>query len=97
MGLPDPVGSLTYWPSGFIIWEYGSADPDSKEIFTDPEQCKLAFFLLPELLPMVIPDPLFYFFCCRGVCLDHFQDWTEQDQIEFVKELLLSMHHHQHG
>lgn len=33
----------------------------------------------------------------KGVCLDHFQDWTEQDQIEFVKELLLSMHHHQHG
>lgn len=33
----------------------------------------------------------------RGICLDHFEEWTEQDQIEFVKELLRSMHHHQHG
>ena len=29
--------------------------------------------------------------------MDYFSGWTEQDQIEFVEELLVSMHHHQHG
>jgi len=33
----------------------------------------------------------------RDVCLDYFSCWNEQDQINFVKELILSMHHHQHG
>merc|ERR550519_2554954 len=33
----------------------------------------------------------------RDICMDFFSSWTEQDQIEFVEELLLSMHHHQHG
>ena len=29
--------------------------------------------------------------------MEHFSSWTEQDQIEFVEELLKSMQHHQHG
>jgi len=29
--------------------------------------------------------------------MGHFGQWTEQDQIEFVQDLLMSMHHHQHG
>ena len=29
--------------------------------------------------------------------MEYFSGWTEQDQIEFVEELLVSMHHHQHG
>ena len=33
----------------------------------------------------------------REICMDYFSGWTEQDQIEFVEELLVSMHHHQHG
>jgi len=33
----------------------------------------------------------------KEICMGHFAQWTEQDQIEFVEELLLSMHHHQHG
>merc|ERR1719249_483035 len=33
----------------------------------------------------------------REICLDYFSSWTEQDQIEFVEELLKSMQHHQHG
>jgi len=33
----------------------------------------------------------------RDICMDYFSGWTEQDQIEFVEELLVSMHHHQHG
>ena len=33
----------------------------------------------------------------REICLDHFSSWTEQDQIEFVEELLKCMQHHQHG
>ena len=33
----------------------------------------------------------------RDICMGHFQYWNEQDQIDFVEELLLSMHHHQHG
>ena len=33
----------------------------------------------------------------RSICMDYFGNWTEQDQIEFVEELLMSMHHHQHG
>jgi hypothetical protein len=34
---PDPVGSIINWPSGFgsVIQDYGSADPDPKEIFID--------------------------------------------------------------
>ncbi len=45
------------WPpgSGFIIQDYRSADPDPKEIFTDPEHC-LPFLLLTILLgcPMIV-------------------------------------------
>jgi len=33
----------------------------------------------------------------KDICMEYFSGWTEQDQIEFVEELLLSMHHHQHG
>ena len=33
----------------------------------------------------------------RDICMDFFSSWTEQDQIEFVEELLKSMQHHQHG
>ena len=33
----------------------------------------------------------------KDICMGHFQYWNEQDQIDFVEELLLSMHHHQHG
>ena len=33
----------------------------------------------------------------RDICMDYFSSWTEQDQIEFVEELLKSMQHHQHG
>jgi len=33
----------------------------------------------------------------RDACLENFVDWTEQEQINFVKELILTMHHHQHG
>ena len=33
----------------------------------------------------------------RDAALDEFRDWNEQDQIDFVKQLLLTMHHHQHG
>jgi len=33
----------------------------------------------------------------RDVCLENFSGWTEQEQINFVKELILTMHHHQHG
>ena len=29
--------------------------------------------------------------------MDYFSSWTEQDQIEFVEELLKCMQHHQHG
>ena len=29
--------------------------------------------------------------------MDYFTSWTEEDQIEFVQELLKSMQHHQHG
>ena len=38
---PDPAGSVINWPtgSGSVIQIYGSADPDPKEIFTDPEHC----------------------------------------------------------
>ena len=33
----------------------------------------------------------------KDICMDYFSSWTEQDQIEFVEELLKSMQHHQHG
>jgi len=33
----------------------------------------------------------------KEICMVHFGQWMEQDQIEFVEELLMSMHHHQHG
>ncbi len=39
----DPDGAVIYWPSGSgsVIWDYGSPDredPDSKEIFADPQR-----------------------------------------------------------
>ena len=33
----------------------------------------------------------------KSVCLEHFHSWSEQDQIEFVEELLAGMCHYQHG
>jgi len=33
----------------------------------------------------------------RDTCMDLFTAWNESDQINFVKDLLLAMHHHQHG
>lgn len=33
----------------------------------------------------------------KCLCLNHFHSWTEQDQIDFVEDLLQSMCHHQHG
>ncbi len=35
----DPEGFIFYWPPGSrsIIQDYGSANPDPKEIFTDPQ------------------------------------------------------------
>ena len=49
------------------------------------------------------PITLLLNICClrylkeRDICMEYFSGWTEQDQIEFVEELLVSMHHHQHG
>jgi hypothetical protein len=34
---PDPAGALIYWPSGSVLQNYGSADPDPKEKFLDPQ------------------------------------------------------------
>ncbi len=33
----DPAGSVIKWPSGSGILDYRSADPDQKEIFTNPQ------------------------------------------------------------
>ena len=33
----------------------------------------------------------------KSICLEHFHSWSEQDQIEFVEELLAGMCHYQHG
>ena len=33
----------------------------------------------------------------KSVCLEHFHSWNEQDQIDFVEELLAGMCHYQHG
>ena len=45
--------------------------------------------MLRELSPKYLKE--------RDICMDYFSSWTEQDQIEFVEELLKSMQHHQHG
>ena len=33
----------------------------------------------------------------KETCLEHFHSWSEQDQIDFVEELLQGMCHYQHG
>ena len=47
------------------------------------------FFISPCLLSRYLKE--------REICVDYFSSWTEQDQIEFVEELLKCMQHHQHG
>ncbi len=41
MSREDPDGSVINRPpgSGSVSQDYGSADPDLKEIFTDPQHC----------------------------------------------------------
>jgi hypothetical protein len=40
---PDLSGSVINWPpvsgSWYVIPDYGSADPDPKDMFTDPQHC----------------------------------------------------------
>ena len=33
----------------------------------------------------------------KETCLEYFHSWSEQDQIDFVEELLQGMCHYQHG
>jgi|LakMenEpi03Aug12_release.lakeMendotaPanAssembly.Ray.scaffolds.fasta_scaffold466898_1 hypothetical protein len=37
---PESDGSVINWPPGseYVIKDYGSADPDPKEVLTDPQQ-----------------------------------------------------------
>jgi hypothetical protein len=41
MSRKDPDGSLINWSpgSGLLIQDYGSADPEPREIFADPQYC----------------------------------------------------------
>ncbi len=34
---PDLAGFAINWTPGSVVQDYGSADPDPKEIFTDPQ------------------------------------------------------------
>jgi len=60
-----------------------------------PSQTHLELTLLEPALPR--REPSEKYLRERSICMDYFGNWTEQDQIEFVEELLMSMHHHQHG
>jgi len=56
---------------------------------------QLDLTLLDQAQPRREPSPKYL--KERDICMEYFSGWTEQDQIEFVEELLVSMHHHQHG
>jgi len=60
-----------------------------------PSHTQLELTLLEPALPR--REPSEKYLRERSICMDYFGNWTEQDQIEFVEELLMSMHHHQHG
>jgi len=58
-------------------------------------QTQLDLTLLEPVLPR--REPSKQYLEEKEVCRSFFSAWSEQDQIEFVEELLVSMHHHQHG
>jgi len=60
-----------------------------------PQTTQLDLTLLDQAQPRREPSPKYL--KERDICMEYFSGWTEQDQIEFVEELLVSMHHHQHG
>lgn len=43
------------------------------------------------------PPPASQFSTERELCLKYFDQWSEQDQIQFVENLLSRMCHYQHG
>ena len=56
--------------------------------------CSVCIYLYVPTYESIVSMYLYLF---RDAALDEFRDWNEQDQIDFVKQLLLTMHHHQHG
>jgi hypothetical protein len=60
-----------------------------------PSSSQMELSILDPALPK--REPSAKYLKERDICMGHFQYWNEQDQIDFVEELLLSMHHHQHG
>jgi hypothetical protein len=53
---PDPAGAVIkcYAGSESVIQDYGSADPDPKELFTDPQHCfPYSFDLMLDIIQMI--------------------------------------------
>lgn len=46
---------------------------------------------------MILQQPTEKFLKEKETCLDYFHSWSEQDQIDFVEDLLQGMCHYQHG
>ena len=46
---------------------------------------------------MILQQPTEKFLKEKETCLDYFHSWSEQDQIDFVEDLLQGRCHYQHG
>ena len=85
-----------------VSWMAGTPLPPSSILANgDRIQTSPTTTLLPPTPPTVSTnvkrEPTEKFLREKSICLEHFHSWNEQDQIDFVEELLAGMCHYQHG
>ena len=89
-----------------VSWMAGTPIPisamignrDTTQLSHDREFSQITTLLPPTPIATNIKrEPTEKYLREKSVCLEHFHSWSEQDQIEFVEELLAGMCHYQHG
>lgn len=83
-GSPGPGPSTVLTPAATVAPSFSaSAHDDMEPAWTES--------LLPRR------EPTAKFLKEKNECLNYFHGWSEQDQIDFVEDLLTNMCHYQHG
>lgn len=89
-----------------FIYQRNINEPISPSCESTPINVIILFHMLQYDPPMTIiydtarkkePPPATQYLSERELCLKYFEKWSEQDQIEFVENLLSRMCHYQHG
>jgi len=104
---PGTTGTAdTYRHDMGVSWMAGTPIPisamignrDTTQLSHDRELSQITTLLPPTPIATNIKrEPTEKYLREKSVCLEHFHSWSEQDQIEFVEELLAGMCHYQHG